>query len=81
MFYLLVKIIEEKKLLLKLQHINYNKNTNYISKIFLEVADNNIKAINFYENNFVFLILDIITINIIMSTSTLNAFTKKIKYE
>ena len=38
-----------------LQHINYNKNTNYISKIFLEVADNNIKAINFYEkNNFVF---------------------------
>ncbi len=37
-------------------HIISNKNLYKISKIYVEVAENNIKAVNFYEkNNFVFL--------------------------
>ena len=36
-------------------HIISNKNSYKISKIYVEVAENNIKAVNFYEkNNFVF---------------------------
>ena len=38
-----------------LNHIQTNKNLTNISQIYLEVAENNLKAIKFYEkNNFVF---------------------------
>ena len=61
-------------------HIISNKNLYKISKIYVEVAENNIKAVNFYEkNNFVFLNFDIITISIKTKLLMLSAFSKLFK--
>ena len=60
-----------------LDHIQLSKKLYKISKIYLEVAENNSEAVKFYEKTTLFfLILDIITIGIRMMLLKPNVITK-----